>query len=68
MVKRRRRTQGSGVSFFAFQDIITSVVGIFVLIMLIMVLELVQTVSEAKASSAPRVSAGLLASMHFNRK
>lgn len=40
---RTRRAAINTVSFFAFQDIITSVVGIFVLITLIMILELVQT-------------------------
>lgn len=36
----RRKPIGPSVSFFAFQDVITSVVGIFVLITLIMILEL----------------------------
>lgn len=36
-----RKSQGPSVSFFAFQDIITSVVGIFVLITLIMIIELI---------------------------
>lgn len=40
---RSRRAGSNSVSFFAFQDIITSVVGIFVLITLIMILELVQS-------------------------
>ncbi len=40
---RSRTASINTVSFFAFQDIITSVVGIFVLITLIMMLELVQT-------------------------
>ena len=40
---RSRRVASNTVSFFAFQDIITSVVGIFVLITLIMMLELVQS-------------------------
>lgn len=43
----RRRTMGPGVSFFAFQDIITAVVGIFILITLILVLELTQRVEAA---------------------
>jgi hypothetical protein len=47
-----RRSQGPNVSFFAFQDIITSVVGIFILITLILVLELAQRVEAA--SSAPK--------------
>lgn len=37
----RRKAQGPTLSFFAFQDIITSVVGILVLITLIMIVELV---------------------------
>lgn len=45
----RRKAQGPSVSFFAFQDIITSVVGIFVLITLIMMVDLVtKTNSSAK--------------------
>lgn len=47
-----RRSQGPTVSFFAFQDIITSVVGIFILITLILVLELAQRVEAA--SSQPK--------------
>lgn len=46
----RRRAQGPSVSFFAFQDIITSVVGIFVLITLIMMLDLVQRTGSSSAS------------------
>lgn len=47
----RRRAQGPSVSFFAFQDIITSVVGIFVLITLIMMVELVSSRSRPSATS-----------------
>ncbi|MCC9602652.1 hypothetical protein LOC67_19045 [Stieleria sp. JC731] len=43
----RRKLNGPGVSFFAFQDIITAVVGIFILITLIMVLELLEKVDAA---------------------
>lgn len=43
----RRRTIGPGVSFFAFQDIITAVVGIFILITLTLILELNQRVESA---------------------
>ena len=46
----RRRAQGPSVSFFAFQDIITSVVGIFVLITLIMMVDLVRKTGSASAS------------------
>lgn len=42
-----RRAHGPGISFFAFQDIITAVVGIFILITLILVLELAQRVEAA---------------------
>lgn len=49
----RRKAQGPSVSFFAFQDIITSVVGIFVLITLIMMVDLVtKTSSSAKVREA----------------
>lgn len=60
---KRRRKKMNAVSFFAFQDIITAVVGIFVLITLIMVLELAQTVSEAKASPATTISPDIIASL-----
>ena len=43
----RRRSVGPGVSFFAFQDIITAVVGIFILVTLLLVLELAQRVETA---------------------
>ena len=46
----RRRAQGPSVSFFAFQDIITSVVGIFVLITLIMMVDLVRRTGSSSAS------------------
>jgi hypothetical protein len=59
----RRKRAGSGVSFFAFQDIITSVVGIFVLITLIMVLELAQTVAESNATSPQTISQAVLDSL-----
>src|SRR5688572_33254220 len=39
-MSRRTRALGSPVSFFAFQDIITSVTGIIILITLLLVLEL----------------------------
>ncbi len=42
-----RRSIGPGVSFFAFQDIITAVVGIFILITLTLILELNQRVESA---------------------
>lgn len=40
---RRRRGNVSAISLFAFQDIITSVVGIFILIIICMVLQLRET-------------------------
>jgi hypothetical protein len=46
----RRRSSGFAVSFFAFQDIITSVVGIFVLITLVMMVNLL---SRTAASQQP---------------
>lgn len=46
----RRRAQGPSVSFFAFQDIITSVVGIFVLITLIMMVDLVRKTGSSSAT------------------
>lgn len=48
----RRQTRTPGVSFFAFQDIITAVVGIFILITLIMVLELIDKVDAASRTPA----------------
>lgn len=49
----KRRSAGPGISFFAFQDIITAVVGIFILITLILVLQLAQRV-EAGSESVPQ--------------
>jgi hypothetical protein len=46
-MSRKRHTPS--VSFFAFQDIITSVVGVFVLITLIMVLELTERTVESNS-------------------
>lgn len=48
----RRKLSGPGVSFFAFQDIITAVVGIFILITLIMILELLEKVDAASRTPA----------------
>ncbi|MFG0290171.1 MAG: hypothetical protein ACF8CQ_18470 [Rhodopirellula sp. JB044] len=48
----RRKISGPGVSFFAFQDIITAVVGIFILITLIMILELIDKVDAASRTPA----------------
>ncbi|MCM2371864.1 hypothetical protein [Aporhodopirellula aestuarii] len=48
----RRKSGGPGVSFFAFQDIITAVVGIFILITLIMILELLEKVEAASRTPA----------------
>ncbi len=42
-----RRAHPPGVSFFAFQDIITAVAGIFILITLVMVLDLIEKVDAA---------------------
>lgn len=47
----RRKHTAPSVSFFAFQDIITSVVGIFVLIALIMILQLIERTVEGQTSS-----------------
>jgi len=44
-----RKNSAPSVSFFAFQDIITSVVGIFVLITLIMMIELVSKKIEGQS-------------------
>jgi hypothetical protein len=42
-----RQTTGPSVSFFAFQDIITSVVGIFILITILLILDFLQRVEAA---------------------
>lgn len=49
-----RKTNGPGVSFFAFQDIITSVVGIFILITILLILDFLQRV-EASVSKPQAV-------------
>src|SRR5688500_3894328 len=41
MTRRRRRSAGSPVSFFSFQDIVTSVTGILILVTLLMTLDLI---------------------------
>lgn len=46
----KRRSHGPDISFFAFQDIITAVVGIFILITIIFVLELLQRVEATAAA------------------
>lgn len=48
-----RKNSATSVSFFAFQDIITSVVGIFVLITLIMVVELAAKATERLSTDKP---------------
>ena len=48
-----RKNSAPSVSFFAFQDIITSVVGIFVLITLIMVVELAAKATERLSTEKP---------------
>lgn len=58
-----RRIQGPAVSFFAFQDIITSVVGIFVLITIIMMIELVSKTVEGQ-TKGNQVADTLSASLH----
>lgn len=47
---RRRRKNVSAISLFAFQDIITSVVGIFILIIICMVLQLRETQTGSGSS------------------
>lgn len=49
----RRRANRPGVSLFAFQDIITAVVGIFILITLILVLQLQQRKHRAEEQPVP---------------
>jgi len=52
----KRRNNGPSVSFFAFQDIITAVVGIFILITLLLVLELAQRVEAAGSTPTADIS------------
>jgi vacuolar-type H+-ATPase subunit I/STV1 len=52
----KRRNTGPSVSFFAFQDIITAVVGIFILITLLLVLELAQRVEAAASTPTADIS------------
>jgi len=53
----RRKSSGPSVSFFAFQDIITAVVGIFILITLLLVLELAQRVEAAASTPMADIAA-----------
>jgi uncharacterized small protein (DUF1192 family) len=55
----KRRSDGPSVSFFAFQDIITAVVGIFILITLLLVLELAQRVEAAASTPTADISSVL---------
>lgn len=59
-----RRIQSPSVSFFAFQDIITSVVGIFVLVTIIMMIELVSKTVEGQ-NNGKRVADTLGASLQI---
>lgn len=52
----KRRGIGPSVSFFAFQDIITAVVGIFILIILILALELAQRVEAASSGEVANIA------------
>lgn len=52
----KRRSIGPSVSFFAFQDIITAVVGIFILITIILVLELTERVEAATSPPTANVA------------
>ena len=52
-MRRRRRTQ-SALSLFSFQDIITSICGIVVLITLILALELTSKIVEASIADPVR--------------
>lgn len=53
MTRRRRRSAGTPVSFFSFQDIITSVTGILILVTLLMTLELVTRARFLAEGPAP---------------
>lgn len=52
-----RRVSGPQVSFFAFQDIITSVVGIVILITLVLIIELAQKVERIENATVPDMNA-----------
>jgi hypothetical protein len=52
MTKRRRRASGTPVSFFAFQDIITSVTGILILVTLLLCLDLITVPASATQATA----------------
>ncbi len=56
----RRRSRGPDISFFAFQDIITAVVGIFILITIILALEFIQRVEASVTAATPAVDARAL--------
>jgi hypothetical protein len=62
MPASRARRKTVDVSFFSFQDVMTSVVGIFILIILIMVLQLVGSVARSQKSSGA-ISQDLLDSL-----
>ena len=51
----RRRSNGSAFSLFAFQDIITSVIGIIILVTMVMALELVKSVESSPSQRTNKV-------------
>lgn len=58
-----RRKGFAGVSFFSFQDIVTSVLGIFMLIMMILVVEFIEKQKKAGSASKKGIDKQLLASL-----
>lgn len=49
----RRRSSAPPITLFSFQDIITSVTGVMLLVTLMMVLELIRRPQQAEATTAP---------------
>lgn len=63
-MSRRGRSTGSAISLFSFQDIITSVTAIMILLVLILTLELISSTRQrGVAAEDRRVASGLRASV-----
>ena len=68
-MSRRRRASGPAISLFSFQDIITSVTAILILLVLILTLELISRVSDRGVASEHRqIASQLRASLTRLRK
>jgi chromosome segregation ATPase len=59
MPRRKRNNQGSPISLFSFQDVMTAVMGILIFITLMLALELTVNISEESEPPPPRAETEL---------